>query len=94
MIYNMLTLSIQLLLCGFLVAVVAYFVFPRRRSQVFAIELLLAILGSFLGTLFEVVIRSLWNLPLIYYQVYQFLVPLAGAAVFVLIYRWANNPRS
>ena len=94
MIYNMLTLSIQLLLCGFLVAVVAYFVFPKRRSQIFAVELLLAILGSFLGTIFEVVIRSIWVLPLLYYQIYQFLVPLSGAACFVLIYRWANNPKS
>lgn len=93
MIYNMLTLSIQLLLIGFLVAVVAYFVFPKGRSQVFLIELGLSILGAFLGTIFEVVIRSFWTLPILYFIVYQFLVPLVGAILFVLVYRLANSFR-
>ena len=91
MIYNMLTLSIQLLFIGFLVGVVAYFVFPRNRSQVFLVELVLSILGAFLGTIFEVVIRSLWNLPIVYHLVYQFLVPLVVSVLFVVLYRLANS---
>jgi len=91
MIYNMLTLTIQLLFIGFFVGIVAYFGFPKHRSQVFGIELLLSVLGAFLGTIFEVMIRSLWNLPLIYYQVYQFLVPVMGAASSVFLYRLANS---
>jgi len=91
MIYNMLTLTIQLLLIGFFVGIVAYFFFPKHRSQVFGIELLLSILGAFLGTIFEVIIRSFWNLPLIYYQFYQFLVPIAGAGSSVFLYRVANG---
>ncbi len=93
MIYNMLTLSIQLLLIGFTVGVTAYFGFPKRRSQVFTVELLLSVLGAFLGTIFEVAIRSLWNLPLGYYQVYQFLVPLFVSALFVFLYRLSNNSK-
>ena len=91
MIYNMLTLSIQLLLTGFFVGVVAYFVFPRGRSRVFLVELTLSVLGAFLGTIFEVMLRSFWNLPLVYYQVYQFLVPLAVSVLFVFLYRLANS---
>lgn len=89
----MLTLGIQLLLIGFFVGVIAYFVFPRGRSQVFLVELVLSVLGAFLGTILEVVIRSLWNLPLAYYQVYQFLVPLAGSVACVFLYRLANSSK-
>lgn len=93
MIYNMLTLTIQLLLIGFLVGVVAYFVFPKGRSQIFLVELSLAVLGSFLGTIFEVVLRSFWQLPIVYYMVYQFLVPLAVSVICIVIYRVANNTK-
>jgi len=91
MIYNMLTLSTQLLLIGFFVGVIAYFLFPKGRSQVFAIELLLSILGAFLGTVFEVLIRSWWTLPILYYLVFQFLIPFVISVVTVVIYRLANS---
>jgi uncharacterized membrane protein YeaQ/YmgE (transglycosylase-associated protein family) len=87
----MLTISVQLLLIGSFVGVVAYFLIPHGRSQVFVIELGLSILGAFLGTLFEVMIRSLWDLPLIYYMVFQFLVPMVTAAVAIVLYRLANS---
>ena len=91
MIYNMLTLTIQLLLIGFFVGVVAYYVFPRGRSQVFLIELTLSILGAFLGTVFEVLVRSWWSLPIFYYLVFQFLVPLIVSLLSVALYRIANS---
>ncbi len=47
-IYNMLTISVQPLLIGFFVGVVAYFVFPKGRSQIFLVELGLSVLGAFL----------------------------------------------
>ncbi len=87
----MLTLSIQLLLIGFFVGVTAYYLFPKGRSQVFLVELSLSILGAFLGTIFEVLIRSYWTLPLPYYLVYQFLVPLLVSVAFITIYRLANS---
>jgi len=93
MIYNMLTISVQLLLIGFFVGVVAYFVFPKGRSQIFLVELGLSVLGAFLGTLFEVMIRSLWDLPVIYYVLFQFLVPASTAIAAVIIYRLANSVR-
>lgn len=86
----MLTLSIQLLLIGFFVGVTAYYLFPKGRSQVFLVELSLSILGAFLGTIFEVLIRTYWTLPLTYYLIYQFLVPLLVSAAFIAIYRLAN----
>jgi len=91
MIYNMLTLSTQLLLIGFLVGVTGFYLFPKGRSQVFLVELSLSVLGAFLGTIFEVLIRSYWTLPLTYYLVYQFLVPLVVSILFVVIYRLANG---
>jgi len=93
MIYNMLTLTTQLLLIGFFVGVVAYYLFPKGRSAVFLVELTLAILGAFLGTVFEVLIRTWWNLPIVYHLVYQFLVPLAVSVLAVVIYRLANSVR-
>jgi uncharacterized membrane protein YeaQ/YmgE (transglycosylase-associated protein family) len=93
MIYNMLTLSIQLLLIGFLVGVVAYFVFPQGRSQVFLVELTLSVLGAFLGTILEVFIRSAWALPIVYHIIFQFLVPFVVSVAFVVIYRLANGFR-
>jgi hypothetical protein len=93
MIYNMLTISVQLLLIGFFVGVIAYFVFPQGRSRIFIIELGLSILGAFLGTLFEVMIRSLWDLPLIYHMVFQFVVPAATSVAAVVLYRIANSVR-
>lgn len=93
MIYNMLTLSIQLLFIGFLVAVVLFRLFPQGRSQLFVVELALAILGAFLGTLAEVLVRNILVLPMVYYIVFQFLVPLAVSVVTVVIYRLANNVR-
>jgi len=93
MIYNMLTLTIQLLLIGFFVGVTAYFLFPKGRSQVFLIELSLSVLGAFLGTVFEVLIRSWWNLPFFYYLVFQFLVPLVVSVLVLLVYRIANSFR-
>ena len=91
MIYNMFTLSIQLLLIGFFVGVVAYYLFPRGRSQVFLIELTLSIVGAFLGTVFEVLIRSWWSLPIFYYLVFQFLVPLVISILSVVLYRLSNS---
>ena len=91
MIYNMMTLTIQLLLIGFFVGVLAYFGFPKGRSQVFLVELSLSILGAFLGTIFEVLIRSWWNLPIIFHLVYQFAIPLVVSIFFVVIYRLANS---
>jgi len=93
MIYNMLTLTVQLLLIGFFVGVVGYYVFPKGRSQLFVVELALAVLGSFLGTIVEVFFRSVWALPPGYYLVYQFLVPIVVAAAFVAIYRLTNSFR-
>ena len=89
----MLTLSIQLLLIGFFVGVVAYYLFPKGRSQLFLIELTLSILGAFLGTVFEVLIRSWFNLPIFYYLIFQFLVPLAVSGLSVILYRAANSFR-
>jgi hypothetical protein len=57
------------------------------------VELALAILGAFLGTIFEVMIRSSWNLPIAYYLVYQFAVPMAVSIAFVVIYRLANSSK-
>ena len=91
MIYNMLTLSIQLLFIGFLVGVAMYFLFPKNRSQVFLVELSLSILGSFLGTIFEVLVRLIWVLPIVYYLIYQFLFPLVLSIVFVVFYRYTNS---
>jgi len=91
MIYNMLTLTIQLLLIGFFVGVTAYFIFPKGRSQVFLIELALSVLGAFLGTVFEVLIRSWWNLPMIYHLIFQFLVPLIVSSLTLMIYRISNS---
>jgi len=93
MIYNMLTLSTQLLLIGFLVGVVGYFFFPKGRSQVFLVELVLSVLGAFLGTVFEVLIRSWFNLPIIYYLVFQFLIPLVVSVLTIVIYRLSNGFR-
>lgn len=93
MIYNMLTLSTQLLLIGFFVGVTAYYLFPKGRSQIFLVELSLSILGAFLGTLFEVVVRTYWTLPLTYYLIYQFLAPLVVSIAVVVIYRLANGFR-
>lgn len=93
MIYNMLTLSTQLLLIGFIVGVIAYFVFPRGRSQVFLLELVLSVLGAFLGTVFEVLLRSSWSLPILYYIVFQFIIPLVVSILTVVIYRLANSFR-
>lgn len=93
MIYNMLTLSTQLLLIGFAVGVVAYHFFPMGRSQVFLVELILSILGAFLGTLLEVWIRSTWNLPLVYHLIYQFAIPLAVSILTLVIFRLANSFR-
>jgi uncharacterized membrane protein YeaQ/YmgE (transglycosylase-associated protein family) len=93
MIYNMLTLCIQLLLIGFFVGIVAYFFFPNGRSQFFLVELVLSTLGAFLGTIFEIMIRSIWSLPLGYYQIYQFLVPLLVSAFLVFLYRLANSEK-
>ena len=87
----MLTLSIQLLFIGFFVGVVSYHFFPKGRSQLFFVELSLSILGAFLGTIFEVVLRSSWTIPLVYYLIYQFMVPLVVSIAFVVIYRLANS---
>lgn len=93
MIYNMLTLSIQLLLIGTFVGVIAYAFIPQGRSQLFVVELFLSILGSFLGTVFEVFIRTFWNLPMVYHLVYQFLVPLAVSVLTLTIFRLSNSFR-
>lgn len=91
MIYNMLTLSTQLLLIGFFVGVIAHAFFPQGRSQLFAVELLLSVVGAFLGTAFEVLIRSLWTLPMIYHMVFQFLIPLGVSILTLVVYRVANS---
>jgi len=91
MIYNMLTLSTQLLLIGFFVGVIAYFVFPQGRSQLFLVELTLSVLGAFLGTVFEVLIRSWWSLPIFYYLGFQFLVPFVVSVLTVVLYRFSNS---
>ena len=91
MIYNMLTLSTQLLVIGFFVGVIAYFVFPQGRSQLFLVELTLSVLGAFLGTVFEVLIRSWWSLPIFYYLVFQFLVPFMVSVLTVVLYRLSNS---
>ncbi len=91
MIYNMLTLSIQLLLIGFLVAVIAHFIFSRGRSQLFMIELTLSVVGAFMGTLLEVLIRHYWNIPLVFHLFYQFLIPLGVSILVVVVYRIANG---
>jgi len=93
MIYNMLTLTTQLLLIGFLVGVVAHRFFPQGRSQIFLVELALSILGAFLGTVLEVLIRSWWHLPMVYHLVYQFLVPLAVSVLTLVLYRLTNSFR-
>lgn len=91
MIYNMLTLSTQLLLIGFFVGVIAHAFFPQGRSQIFLVELVLSVVGAFLGTAFEVLIRSLWSLPVVYHMVFQFAVPLAVSILTLVIYRVANS---
>lgn len=93
MIYNMLTLAIQLLLIGFFVGVVAHRFIPQGRSQIFLVELTLAILGAFLGTVLEVGIRNWWSLPMVYHLVFQFLVPLVVSILTLAIYRLANSFR-
>lgn len=91
MIYNMLTLSTQLLLIGFFVGVIAHAFFPQGRSQIFLVELVLSVVGAFLGTAFEVLIRSLWSLPVVYHMVFQFAVPLSVSILTLVIYRVANS---
>jgi len=93
MIYNMLTLTIQLLLIGFFVGVVAHRFIPQGRSQIFLVELTLAILGAFLGTVLEALIRSWWSLPMVYHIVFQFLVPFLVSAGTLAVYRLANSFR-
>lgn len=91
MIYNMLTLSTQLLLIGFFVGVIAHAFFPQGRSQIFLVELVLSVVGAFLGTAFEVLIRNLWSLPVVYHMVFQFAVPLLVSILTLVIYRVANS---
>lgn len=93
MIYNMLTLSTQLLLIGVFVGVVAHAFFPQGRSQIFLVELVLAVVGAFLGTVFEVLIRSFWTLPMVYHMVFQFVVPLVVSVLTLVVYRVANSLR-
>jgi len=92
-IYNMLTISVELLLIGFFVGVITYYLFPRGRSRLFLVELGLSILGAFLGTLFEVMIRSFWDLPLVYHMLFQFLGPMVTSVAAVILYRVANSTR-
>lgn len=93
MIYNMLTITMQLTVIGFAVAVIGYYGFKKSRSRLFLVELFLAFLGSFLGTLLEVLVRQLFNLPLLYYVLFQFLFPLITSILVVTIYRLANSVR-
>ena len=94
MIYNMLTLSIQLLLIGFFVGAAGILFFKKDRpSQTFPLELGLSVLGSFLGTLLEVILRSLFDFPMIVHQVNQFLVPFTTAILVLVLYRLSNNFR-
>lgn len=93
MIYNMLTLTIQLLLIGFAVGVVGHRFFPKGRSRFLPLELVLSVLGAFLGTLLEVMVRSLWSLPIVYHLIFQFALPLVVSVLVLVVYRLANSFR-
>ncbi len=92
MIYNVITITVELFLMGFLVAVVAYHFIPYHRSQFFAMELSLAILGSFLGTLTESLLWTFLEAPILAHLIVQFAAPFLGAVLVLLIYRMSNNP--
>ncbi|NNM55330.1 MAG: hypothetical protein HKM05_11520 [Spirochaetales bacterium] len=88
----MITITVELFFMGFLVAVVAYHFIPYHRSQFFAMELGLSILGSFLGTLTESLMWTFLEAPMLAHLIVQFLAPFLGAVLVLLIYRMTNNP--
>jgi hypothetical protein len=87
----MFTLTIQLLVTGFFVAVVFQRFFSSKGSRIIYIDLVLSILGAFLGTLIEAWIRSYWTLPLMAQILLQYLVPLVSSTGCVVFYRVLNR---
>ncbi len=77
---------------GFLVSVIAFHFIPYHRSQFFIMELGLALLGSFLGTLTESLLWTVLDAPILAHLIVQFLAPFLGAVLVLLIYRMSNNP--
>lgn len=91
MIYNMLTISIQLLFIGFFVSMISHYLF-KRNSFPYIVELLVAVFGSFLGMLIEVWVRFVWEFPILVLIIFQFLIPFCISSVFIIILRLTNNP--
>lgn len=94
MIYNMLTLTVQLLLTGFLVALVFQKLFSARGSRIIYIDLVLAVMGAFLGTLLEVWFRTVFNISPYFGLVLQFVLPLLSSVGLVSVYRLLNQTRN
>ena len=92
MLYNIITISVELFLIGFLTSVIAYYGISKNRSQHYVVELILATLGSFLGTLAEAWIRSFTELPLVFHIFFQFVLPIIGSVVVLFFYRLTKNP--
>lgn len=89
----MLTLAVQLLVVGFLVGVVFHYVAPRSGTGWIAVDLVLGVLGAFLGTVLEVFVRSVWDLPLLVHLAAQFVLPALAALGVLVLYRLSNGIR-
>jgi len=87
----MFTLTIQLLVTGFLVSVIFQRFFSPKNSRIVYLDLALSILGAFLGTLVEVWLRTLATFPFILQVVIQYAVPLVSSVGCVLVYRGLNR---
>ena len=89
----MFTLTVQLLLTGFLVAVLFQRFFSSRGSRIIYLDLALSVLGAFLGTMVEVWLRSLWQAPLMAQIILQYVIPVVSSIFCVLVYRLLNRNR-
>lgn len=86
----MLTITILLVFIGALVAALAHYWVKKNRLP-FLLELVISIFGSFLGTLIEVWVRGLFPFPMVVLIVFQFIIPLFSAVIFIVILRLTNN---
>ena len=94
MIYNMLTLMVQLMLTGFLVALVFQKFFSEPGSRIIYLDLALAVVGAFLGTLVESSLRAVIEFSLLAGLVAQFVLPLVSSISLVVVYRLLNQTKN
>lgn len=91
MIYNMLTISIQLILTGAIISTIFHYVFNKNQFN-YIIEFVVATFGSFMGIIFEVWIRLNWDFSIYILIVLQFIIPIIISIFFLIILRLTNNP--